>query len=113
MTTLTIELPDSIVREAQDAGLLAPEARAQRLKDAVRRQAGQRLLEAAKRIHAADVPPISEEEIVAEVKAVRAERQSRQTKADKQSQADTGSRVNAEALNDEKGKLCSQTQQIS
>lgn len=82
MTTLTIELPDNIAQEAKAAGLLTPEALAQLLKDAVRRQAGRRLLDVAKRIQAAGIPPMSEEEIVAEVKAVRAERRARQAKAD-------------------------------
>jgi hypothetical protein len=82
MTTLTIDLPDNIAQEAKDAGLLTPEALAQLLKDAVRRQAGQRLLDVAKPIQSAGIPPMSEEEIVAEVKAVRAERRARQAKAD-------------------------------
>lgn len=83
MTTLTIDLPDYIAKEAQDAGLLTPETLAQLLKDALRRQAGRRLLETAKRIQAAGIPPMSDEEIVAEVKAVRAERRARQAKADR------------------------------
>jgi len=82
MTTLTIDLPDNIAKEAKDAGLLTPETLAQLLKDAVRRQAGQRLLDVAKRIQAAGIAPMSDEEIVAEVKAVRAERRARQAKAD-------------------------------
>ncbi len=82
MTILTIDLPDNLVKEAKDAGLLTSEALAQLLKDAVRRQAGRRLLDVAKRIQAAGIPPMSDEEIVAEVKAVRAERRARQAKAD-------------------------------
>ncbi len=82
MTTLTIDLPDNIAKEAKDAGLLTPEVLAQLLKDAMRRQAGRRLLDAAKRLQAAGIPPVSEEEIVAEVKAVRAARRARQAKAD-------------------------------
>jgi len=82
MTTLTIDLPDNIAQEAKDAGLLTPEALAQLFKDAVRRQAGRRLLNAAKRIQAAGIPPMSDEEIVAEVKVVRAERRARQARAD-------------------------------
>jgi hypothetical protein len=81
MTTLTIDLPDNIAKQAQDAGLLTPEALAQLLKDAVRRQAGRRLLDAAQRIQAAGIPPMSDEEIVAEVKAIRAERRARQSRA--------------------------------
>ena len=82
MTTVTIDLPDNIAREAKDAGLLTPDALAQLLKEAVRRQTGYRLLEVAKRLQAADIPPMSDEEIIAEVKAVRAERRARQARAD-------------------------------
>lgn len=82
MTTLTIDLPDNIAKEAKDAGLLAPETLVQLLKDAVRRRAGQRLLDVARRIQATGISPMSDEEIVAEVKAARAERCARQTKAD-------------------------------
>jgi hypothetical protein len=80
MTTLTIDLPDNIAKEAKDAGLLTPEVLAQLLKDAVRRQAGRRLLDIAQRIQAADISPMTDEEILAEVKAVRAERRARQAK---------------------------------
>lgn len=82
MTTLTIDLPDNIAKEAKDAGLLTPETLAQLLKDAVRRQAGRRLLDVAQRIQAAGVSPMTDEEILAEVKAVRAERRARQAKDD-------------------------------
>ena len=82
MTTLTINLPDNIAKEAKDAGLLTSETLAQLLKDAVRRRAGQRLLDVAKRIQATGISPMSDEEVVAEVKAARAERRARQTKAD-------------------------------
>jgi hypothetical protein len=82
MITLTIDLPDNLVKEAKDAGLLTPEALAQLLKEAMRRQAGRRLLDVAKRIQAAGIAPMSDEEIIAEVKAVRAERRARQAKAD-------------------------------
>jgi hypothetical protein len=82
MTTLTIDLPDNIAKQAKDAGLLTPETLAQLLKEAVRRQAGRRLLDAAKRIQAAGIPPMSDEEIIAEVKVVRAERRARQAKTD-------------------------------
>ena len=82
MPTLTIDLPDNIAKEAKDAGLLTPENLAQLLKDAMRRRAGQRLLDVVKRIQATGISPMSDEEIVAEVKAARAERHARQTKAD-------------------------------
>lgn len=82
MTTLTIDLPEKLAREAQAAGLLSPEALAEILEEAVRRQAGRRLVESARRIHAAGVPPMSDDEIVAEVRAVRAERRARRATAD-------------------------------
>ncbi|MCU7850534.1 MAG: hypothetical protein KZQ89_21690 [Candidatus Thiodiazotropha sp. (ex Lucinoma kastoroae)] len=82
MMTLTIDLPDNIARKAKDAGLLTPDALAQLLKETMRRQAGRHLLEVAKRIQATGTPPMSDEEIVAEVKAVRAERRARQAKDD-------------------------------
>jgi len=82
MTTLTIDLPDNLAKEAKAAGLLTPEALAQLLKDAMRRQAGHRLLNVAKRLQAVGIPPMSDEDIIAEVKAVRAERRARQAKVD-------------------------------
>ena len=82
MTTLTIDLPENIAKEAKDAGLLAPDVLAQLLKEAMRRRAGRRLLGVSKRIQAVDIPPMSDEDIVAEVKAVRAERRARQARAE-------------------------------
>lgn len=85
MTTLTIDLPDNIARKAKDAGLLTPDALTQLLEETMRWQAGRRLMDVAQRLQAAGIPPMSDEEIVAEVKAVRAERRARQAKADKAS----------------------------
>ena len=79
---MNIELPDNIAKQAGDAGLLTSDALTQLLKEAMRRQAGQQLLAVAKRIQAAGIPPMTDEEIVAEVKAARAERRVRQAKAD-------------------------------
>lgn len=76
MTTFDIKfsLPDNVANEARAAGLLAPEAITRLIEEAVKREAGKRLLDAMQRLRAANVPPLTEEEIVAEVKAVRAER---------------------------------------
>ncbi len=46
-------------------------------KPAMRRDAGRRLLQIADDLHVADLPPMTEEEIVAEVHTVRAERHAR------------------------------------
>ena len=76
MTTFDIKfsLPDSVANEARVAGLLAPEAITRLIEEAVKREAGKRLLDAMQRLRGANVPPLTEQEIVAEVEAVRAER---------------------------------------
>lgn len=71
---VSISLPDNVANEARAAGLLAPEAITRLIEEAVRREAGKRLLDAMQRMRAANVPPLTEEEIAAEVKAARAER---------------------------------------
>ena len=74
MTTLKLNLPDDLAQRAQSAGLLTDAAIQTLLEDAIRRDAGQRLLEVGKRLQTANIAPMSDEEIVAEVKAVRAAR---------------------------------------
>ena len=77
MTTvqLTLNISDSLAQAAQQAGLLKPEAIEQLLREAVRRQDSDAFFEAADRLATADIPPMSLEEIQAEVEAVRAARQ--------------------------------------
>lgn len=74
MTELVVTLPDDLAQRARSAGLLSDSAIQRLLEDAMRREAGRKLLAIAERIQAAGIPPMSDEEIVAEVKAVRAER---------------------------------------
>lgn len=71
MTTLTIELPDRLAQEAQEAGLLAPDAIEALLREGLRRQAVNELFEAADRLAAANFPPMTMEEVQEEVNAVR------------------------------------------
>jgi cytochrome P450 len=71
---LTLNLPDSLAREAQAAGLLTEQAVERLIEEALRREAGNKLLDAMQRLRAANVPPLMEEEIAAEIKAVRAAR---------------------------------------
>ena len=78
MTELVVKLPDDLAERARRAGLLTDTAIQRLLEEAMRREAGRRLQEVAERLHAAGVPPMSEEEIVAEVKAARAERRARE-----------------------------------
>lgn len=78
MTTIQIELPEATAQAARAAGLLTPQALARLLDEALkRREAADRLLSIADRIAAAGIPPMTEEEIDAEVKAARAERRAR------------------------------------
>jgi len=78
MTTIQIELPEATVQAARAAGLLTSQALTNLIDAALRRrEAGDRLLAIADRIQAAGIPPMTEEEILAEVKAVRAERRAR------------------------------------
>ncbi|MCB1623569.1 MAG: hypothetical protein KDI32_03200 [Pseudomonadales bacterium] len=78
MTTIQIELPDATAQAARAAGLLTPQALERLLTEALkRREAADRLLSIADRIAAAGIPPMTEEEIDAEVKAARAERRAR------------------------------------
>ena len=78
MTTIQIELPDATANAARDAGLLTPQALERLINDALRRkQAADSLLSIADRVAAAGIPPMSMEEINAEVKVARAERKRR------------------------------------
>ncbi|WP_373509396.1 hypothetical protein [Thiocapsa sp.] len=77
MTTLTIDLPDKLAREAEDAGLLDPGAIATLLRETLRRRAVDELFAAADSLAAASFPPMTMEEIQQEVDAVRAQRRQR------------------------------------
>ncbi len=74
MTRITVSLPDDVVERARSAGLLSDAAIRQLLEDAMRRDAGRRLLQLAGDLHVADLLPMTDEEVVAEVHAVRAMR---------------------------------------
>lgn len=76
MTTfdLKLTLPDQVTLEAQRAGLLSDQAIGHLIEEAMRREAGKRLLDAMARLREANVPPLTEEEIAEEVAAVRAAR---------------------------------------
>ena len=72
---IQIDLPDAVAAAAREAGLLTPPALERLLAEALRRrQAGDALLAIADRVAEAGIPPMSMDEIDAEVKAVRAER---------------------------------------
>lgn len=73
MTTLQVKLnlSEKLVKDAKAEGLLTPRALERLLRDAVRRRALERFLSVADRVKAAKVPPMSMDEIQAEVNAVR------------------------------------------
>lgn len=78
MTTIQIELTDETAKAARDAGLLTAQSLERLLKDAVRRkQTADSLLSIADGVAANGSPPMSMEEINAEVRAARAERSQR------------------------------------
>jgi hypothetical protein len=78
MTRVQIELPDATVKAAQAAGLLTPLALDRLLNAALERQrAANSLLSIADLVAAANIEPMSMQEINAEVKAARQERRQR------------------------------------
>lgn len=74
MTTVQIELPEELARRAREAGLLTPEAVESMLRDRLRSEAGQALREMWEHMPAEPLTPEIEQEIVEEVRALRAER---------------------------------------
>ena len=81
MTELTVTLPDDLAQKAREAGLLSPEGIERALRDALKRDSGRKLLEIGRSMQAANLPPMSEEEVQAEVDAVRASRRARRDAA--------------------------------
>ena len=80
MTELTLKLPDELAREIQAAGLLDETALEKVFREALRKKAIGELFAALDEIDALGLPPMSEEEIQAEIDAVRAERRARTSK---------------------------------
>ena len=79
MTTLEIKLtlPDSLAQEVTRMGLLEPDSLQALLREAVRSRRIARLTEARQRIAAAGIPPLTMEEIQAEIETDRAEQRAR------------------------------------
>ena len=76
MTTLEVklELPDSLAKEAQQAGLLTPQALEAMLRERLRAQRVAELREAVRQMVSAGGIPLTMEEIEAEMQAYRIER---------------------------------------
>ncbi len=75
MTTLELrlDLPDLLARDAAQMGLLEPNSLQSLLREAVRSRRVEKLAEARNRVAAAGIPPLSLDEIQAEVDAYRSE----------------------------------------
>jgi len=75
MTTLQVrlELPDPLAAEAQAAGLLTPEQLERMLREALRAKRVEKLTAARDVLAANPLPPMTPEEIQAEIDAYRAE----------------------------------------
>lgn len=73
MATVRIEISEQLAEQARKAGLLAPEKLEEMLRAQLRREAGERLTAAMDRMHSVDEPPLTAEELRAELEAVRAE----------------------------------------
>ena len=72
MTRIQMDLPDSIARDAQAAGLLTPQAMERLLANALaRRRAADYLLSVSGEVARTGAAPMCMEEITAEVKAAR------------------------------------------
>jgi hypothetical protein len=78
MTTLELKLnlPDGLAKEAASLGLLDPDSVQALLREAVHNRRIAMLPEARKKIAAAGIPPLTMEEIQAEIDADRAVRRS-------------------------------------
>lgn len=77
MTHVQISLPDELARKAATAGLLSPEAMEAMLSEQLRRRAGEALRSLWQLGPSDAMTPELEQEIVAEVRKVRADSQRR------------------------------------
>ncbi|MGE3231442.1 MAG: hypothetical protein AB7J30_18580 [Hyphomicrobium sp.] len=73
MTNITVSLPDDLAQAARSAGLLRDEAIAALLREAMQKRQVDRLFDTMGQLAAIE-PPLTEEEIDAEIATARAER---------------------------------------
>jgi hypothetical protein len=74
MTTLTIELPEALAKEAEQAGLLTQQALELMLRERLRKQRIGELRDAVEQMASDGGKPLTMEEIEAEIQAYREER---------------------------------------
>ncbi len=80
MTTVQITLPEELARQAETAGLLSAEAMEAMLREQLRQRSGNALRELWQNQTAEELTPEIEQEIVEEVRRVRAEQGRRTTR---------------------------------
>jgi len=68
---VTLSLPEPLAGEAEEAGLLTPEVLERLLREEIRRRRIDRLFAAADRLAAQGEPPLTPEEVEAEIEATR------------------------------------------
>jgi hypothetical protein len=73
MTNITVSLPDDLAQAARSAGLLRDEAIAALLREAMQKRQVDRLFDTMGKLATLE-PPLTEEEIDAEIATARAER---------------------------------------
>ena len=73
MTTVQIDLPDRLAQEARRAGLLERKAAERMVREALRAERVDALTRARTQLAADSLPPMTPEEIQAEIDAYRAE----------------------------------------
>ena len=74
---VNLNLPENLAKEASNLGLLEPQALQTLLREAVRRRHIARLTEARELVAAAGIPPLTMDEIQAEIEVDHAERRSK------------------------------------
>jgi hypothetical protein len=72
-----LELPDPLAKEAEDMGLLEPNALQDMVREAVRKRHIAQFAEVRRKVAEAGIPPMTTEEIQAEIDAYRAERRAK------------------------------------
>jgi uncharacterized membrane protein YheB (UPF0754 family) len=68
---IKLTLPDGLAREAEANGLLTPDGLERLLREELRRRRVNQLFEAADRLAEISGPPLTEEEVEAEIQAAR------------------------------------------
>ena len=66
-----LSLPEQLLKEAEEAGLLTPESMERLLREEIRRRRADNFLAAADRLATLDLPILSDEEIAQEIRLAR------------------------------------------